>query len=283
LYRIYLFDKQRSTYKSSSWDLNNKKWHKWCKFVLRFLFYNTSGLPVLTKGTKCTNKVFCVWLVDLQTIALNTGLKHDSLQMMILLYVFSTFIVVDAKSCFETCITRNDVYEVNLFLFSSLITLMIYLCSHCSPNVQLVFFIFHWPIYRLFLLNRGCKLEPFQMMIFVHDCSTCSVVELKNRFEAWISRNVVNGVNLILFSYLITLTTYLCSQWAPNVQIKYFMFYWSVYMLLVLYRGWKRESHQIMIFVYVCSTCSVVELKPRFEKWITRNVVNGVNLFNLLI
>jgi hypothetical protein len=138
---------------------------------------------------------------------------------------------------------------------------MLLLCSHCATNVQIVYFIFDWSIYRLFLLNRGWKLEPLQMMIFVNVCSTCSVVELKTRFETWIRRNVLNGVNLFLFSYLITLTTYLCSQWAPNVQINYFSFDWSVYRLLLLNRGWKRESHQMMIFVHICSSCSVVELK----------------------
>jgi hypothetical protein len=58
-------------------------------------------------------------------------------------------------------------------------------------------------------------------------------------------------VSLFHLSYLITLTAYLCSQWTPNVQMKYFMFDWSIYRLLVLNRGWKRDPLQIMIFVYV--------------------------------
>jgi DNA-directed RNA polymerase subunit RPC12/RpoP len=118
-------------------------------------------------------------------------------------------------------------------------------------------------------------------MIFVYVCSTCSVVELKTRFETWITRNNVNGVNLFHLSYLITLTSYLCSQLAPNVQIRYVMCNWSIYRLFVLNTGWKRDSLQMMIFVYVCSTCSVVELKTSFETWITRNDVNCVNLFHL--
>jgi hypothetical protein len=60
-------------------------------------------------------------------------------------------------------------------------------------------------------------------MIFVYICSTCSVVELKTRFETCITRNDVNGVNLFHLSYLIILPAYVCSQWAPNVQIKIFI------------------------------------------------------------
>jgi hypothetical protein len=188
------------------------------KFVLRFLFNNTSGLPVLTMGTKCPNQVFYVWLGDLQTFALNTWWKRDSLQM-IFLYVCSTFSVVELKTCFESLITRNDVNDVNLFLFSYLITLVLYMCSHCSINIQIVVFIFEWSIYILFLLNRWWKLlDPLQMIKFVYVCSTCSAVELKTRYETWITRNVVNGLNLFHLSYLITLTTYLCSQW-PQMNI----------------------------------------------------------------
>jgi hypothetical protein len=105
-----------------------------------------------------------------------------------------------------------------------------------------------------------------------------SIVELKTRFETWITRNDVNGVDLFHLPYLITLTAYMCSQWTPNVQIKYFKFHWSIYRIFVLNRGWKRDSLQ-MIFVYVSSRLSIVEIKKRFETGITRNYVNCVNLF----
>jgi hypothetical protein len=49
----------------------------------------------------------------------------------------------------------------------------------------------------------------------------------------------------------------------------------------VLKRGWKRDSLQVMIFVNVCSTWSMVEQKTSFETWITRNEVNGVSLYHL--
>jgi hypothetical protein len=112
-------------------------------------------------------------------------------------------------------------------------------------------------------------------MLFVHICSTWSIVELKARSETWISRNDESGKSLVHFSYLMSLMVYLRSQRTPNVQMKYSMFDRSIYRLLVLNRGCKRDSLQIMIFVYVCSTWGIIELKTRFETWITKNVENG--------
>jgi hypothetical protein len=141
-------------------------------------------------------------------------------------------------------------------------------------------FIFDRWIYRSFVPNTGWKRDSLQMMIFVNVFSTWSIVELKTRFETWITRNDVNGVGLFHLSYLLTLMAYLCSEWAPNVQVKYFMFDWLIYRLFVLNGTWKRDSLQIMIFVYVSSTWSIGEIKTRFETWITRNDVNGVRLFH---
>jgi hypothetical protein len=66
--RKCLLDMQRSWTKNAFWDMNNKKWRKWCKFVSPFLFNNTYGSPVITMVTKCSNQVFYVWMVDLHTI-----------------------------------------------------------------------------------------------------------------------------------------------------------------------------------------------------------------------
>jgi hypothetical protein len=66
--RKYLLYMHRNWTKNAFWDLNNKKWHKWCKFVSIFLFNNIYGLPVLTMGTKRPNPVFYIWKVDLQII-----------------------------------------------------------------------------------------------------------------------------------------------------------------------------------------------------------------------
>jgi hypothetical protein len=64
----------------------------------------------------------------------------------------------------------------------------------------------------------------------------------KNVFETWITRNDVNGVSFFNLSYLITLIAYQCSQRTPNLQIKYFMFHWSIYRLFVIHNAWKRDS-----------------------------------------
>jgi hypothetical protein len=134
---------------------------------------------------------------------------------------------------------------------------------------------------RIFVLNTGWKRHYIQMMLFVNVCSTWCIVDLETRVETWITRNVLNGVGLFHLYYLITIMACLCSQRTPNVQIKYFMFDWSFYWLFVLNTGWKRDSLQMMVFVNICSTCSIIELKTRFETWITRNVGKCVSLFHL--
>jgi hypothetical protein len=146
-----------------------------------------------------------------------------------------------------------------------------------------MYFMFDWSIYCPFLLNRGWKRESLQMKLFVYFRLTWFMVDLKTRFKKWITINDVNGVSLFHISNLITLTSYLCSQRTPNVQIKYFIFDWSIYRLFVLNRGWNLDSLQIMIFVNVCWTWRMVDLKTRFETRITRNDVNGVSLFHLSI
>jgi uncharacterized protein YjaG (DUF416 family) len=128
--------------KNAFWDVNNKKWRKWCKFVSHFY----------------------------------------------------------------------------------LITLMAYLCSQWKPNVQIKCFMIDLSIYKLFVLYRGWRRDSLQIMILEYVCSTCSVVELKARYESWKARNDLNGVRLFHLSSLITLMASLCSQWTPNVQINYCMF-----------------------------------------------------------
>jgi hypothetical protein len=153
------------------------------------------------------------------------------------------------------------------FHISYLITIMAYLWTQRTPNIQITYFMFDWSFFRLFALNTCWKRDSFQMMIFVNICSKWSMVQLKTWFETWLTRNDVNGVSFTF--YLRTLIVYLCSQWTPKVQINYFMFDWSIYRIFLLNRGWKPVSLQIMILVYVCSTWDIVEVKTRFETWIT--------------
>jgi hypothetical protein len=122
-------------------------------------------------------------------------------------------------------------------------------------------------------------------MIFVYVCSTWTLYELKTRFETLISRNVVNGVSFVHLYYLITLMAYLCSQWTTNVQIKFFMFDWSIYSLFVLNRSCKRKFLQIMIFEYVWSAKKISWTKNAFwnmnnKKWCKWCKVVSSFLFN---
>jgi hypothetical protein len=142
---------------------------------------------------------------------LNTAWKHDSLQMMIFVYIWSTWSNGELKTCFETWITRKDVNGVSLFLLSYLITLMAYKCSQRTWNVQMKYFKFDWTIYKLFVLNIGWKRDSIQIMILVHVCLAWSIVELKTRFATRITWNDVSAVSLFHLSYLITLIAYLCS------------------------------------------------------------------------
>jgi hypothetical protein len=267
--------------KNAFWDVNNKKYRKWCS--LFNLFYLITLMAYLC-SQRTTNVQIKYFMFDWSIYRLfvpNTAWKRDSLQIMIFVNVSSSWSMFQLKTRFETWITRNDVNGVSLLYLSYLLTLMVYLCSQWAPNVQITYFMVHWSIYSLFVLNRGWKPDHFQIMIFVYVCSTWSIVELKTRFETRITRNDVNGVSLFHLPYLITLMVYLCSQTTPNAQIKFLMFDWSIYRLFVLNRGWKPDYFQIMIFVNVCSTWSIVELKARFETWITRNDINGVRLFHL--
>jgi hypothetical protein len=51
--RIYLHVMQISWTKNAIWNLNSKKWRKWCTLVSLFLYNNSLRLPVFTMGTTC--------------------------------------------------------------------------------------------------------------------------------------------------------------------------------------------------------------------------------------
>jgi hypothetical protein len=145
--------------------------------------------------TKSTNQVFYDWLV------LNRGWKPDALQLMILLYVGSTWSIVEVKRRFETCTTWSDVKGIRFFHLSYLITLMAYLCTQRTPKVEIKYFMFEWSIYRLIDTNRCGKRDYLQIIIFEYVCPTWGIIEPKSPFETWITRNDVNGV--ILFHLFI--------------------------------------------------------------------------------
>jgi hypothetical protein len=225
-------------------------------------------------------KYFMLYWSIYTLFVLNRGWKRDSLQIIIFVYFCSKWSIDELKTRLETWITRNYVNGVSLFNLSYLITLMVFLCSQMTPNVQIKYFMFDWSIYRLFVQSTGWKRDSFQMLIYVNGYSTWSMVQLKTLFETSITRIDVYGVSLFHLSYLITLIAYLCSQRTPKGQINYFILDWSIYTLFVLNRGCKCESLQIFILVHFFFFFCLVALKTPFETWITRNDVNGVSLFH---
>jgi hypothetical protein len=161
--------------------------------------------------------------VDLQTTFAKYGLEtrffpNDDIRKGLLVmqrsWTKNAIWKLNRKKWREWCIL------VSLFLFSNCYGLPVLTVFTTCPNQ--VFYV--WLVELQTIYTRW-KRVSLQMMIFVNVCSTCSVVELKTRFESWITRNDANGVNMFFLSYLKTLMAYLCSQWAPNFQIKYFIFY----------------------------------------------------------
>jgi hypothetical protein len=241
-----------------------------------FLSCITYGFIVITIENKCPIKYFMFDWSIYRLFVLNRVWKREYLHIMIFEFCFLHMRQSLNKNAFWNLIKRNDVNGVSFFHLTYLISLMVYQFSQRTPNVLIKYFMFDWSIYRLFVLNRGWKRDSIHIMIFQFVSSKWSKVKLKTCFETWITRNNVNGVSLFHLSYLITLMVYQCSQTTSNVQIKYFMFDWSINRLFVIDRSWKRDSLQIMLFVHVCSTWDIFELRTRFETWITWNDVNGV-------
>jgi hypothetical protein len=154
--RIFFFYLKHSWTKTAFWDDNNKEWCKWCKLVSSFLSNNAYGLPVLTKNTRCPNQVFYVSSIY-RLFVIDRGWKRDSLQIMIFVYVFSTWDILELRTRFETWIEWNVVNGLSLVHPPYLISLLPYMCSQRVPNDQINYFIFDSSIYRLFVIKRGWK------------------------------------------------------------------------------------------------------------------------------
>jgi hypothetical protein len=210
---------------------------------------------------KCPNQVFYVRLVDLQNICAKYELEtwcspNNDIRTYLLDMKHSW-----AWNAFWDVNNKNDVNGESLLHISYLITLIAYLRSQRTQYVPINFFMFEWSMYSPFVPNNASKRDSLQKMIFENVFSTWSMVEVKSLFETWITRNDVNCVSLFHLSYLIILIIYLCSHWTSNLQIKYFMFDWSIYRLFVLNRGWKHDTLQILLFVYISSTWSLGKVK----------------------
>jgi hypothetical protein len=133
-----------NTNKNAFCVVNNKKWRKWCISVLPFLFVNTYGLPELTEIPAVQIKFFMFDLSNYIPFVLKRGWKRVFLQIMLFVHVCRRWGIVEQQTCFETWITRIDVNGVTLFNLSYSITLMAYLCSQLTPNVQIMYFIIDW-------------------------------------------------------------------------------------------------------------------------------------------
>jgi hypothetical protein len=138
-------------------------------------------------------------------IVLNRIWIHDSLQIVIFVYVWSTWNIVEFKTRFETWITSYYVNGVSLFILSNLIKLKAYLSSQRTPNVQINYFVFHCSIYRLFVLNSVWKSDSIQMINIRKCLLDMKHGTTKNGFESWITRKDVYGTSLMHLYYLITL------------------------------------------------------------------------------
>jgi hypothetical protein len=146
--RKYLQDMKLGWTKYSIWNVNNKKLCKWFNFVLPILFNNIYVLPVLTKDTKCSNLVFYVWLVDLQSICAKPGLDTWFPPID---YIRKLFFDIRHNWTNNTfCEVNNKKWRkcLRFFLLFHLIKLMAYLCSQRTQNVPIKYFMFEWSIYR---------------------------------------------------------------------------------------------------------------------------------------
>jgi hypothetical protein len=177
------------------------------------------------------------------------------------------------------CDVNNKIWRkwdrfVYPFLFKNTYGLPVYTTDTKSPN--LVFYV--WLVdlqticakYRLetwFSGNDDIRIRLFDMR---HSRTKNAFWDVNiKKWRIW--------CKFIQLYYLITHMAYLCSQWTSNVQIKYFMFPWSICRLFVLNGGLRSVSLKIMIFVYVWATWGLVEIKTHFEPWITRNDVNDLS------
>jgi hypothetical protein len=134
---------------------------------------------------------------------------------------------------------------------------MVYLCSQWTPNVKIKYFIFDWTI----CAKSGLKkwISPNDdirkcLLVIKHGWTINAFWDVNNKkWRKWCKFD-----SPFLFNNTYGL---LVLQWTPNVQINYFTFHCSIYRIFVLNRAWNPVSLQIIIFVYVCSTWSIVELK----------------------
>jgi hypothetical protein len=156
-----------------------------------------------------------------------------------------------------------------MFNLPYLITLMAYLCSEWTPKVQSKYFVFHWSIYRLFVLDTVWKRDSLEMMNIRNCFQDIKHVPTKNAF-----RDVNNKKWRIWYKFdspFLFNNPYGLPVLTKNTQYSNQVFYVclvDVQKICAKYEI-KSESLDTVIFEYVCWTWSIVELNSRFETWIT--------------
>jgi hypothetical protein len=115
---IYLPGRKHSWTKNAFWDLKNKKWRKWCKFVSPFLLITPMAYMWLQWTPKVQIKYFMFDWSNYRQFVLNSGWKRDSPEIIIFGNVNFTWGKEKIKTYIETWITSNNVYGVCLFHLS---------------------------------------------------------------------------------------------------------------------------------------------------------------------
>jgi hypothetical protein len=138
--RICLLDMQISWTKHAIWNLNRKKWRKWWKLVSISLFNNCFGAGhyayMWSQWAPTFETMFCMFELSIYKLfVLNSSWKLDSQQMVLLLYLCSSWSVVDLQTRFKTWKARNDVNGVYWFHFSYLITVWL-TCAHNGHHMS---------------------------------------------------------------------------------------------------------------------------------------------------
>jgi hypothetical protein len=142
---------------------------------------------------------------------------------------------------------------------------------------------FDWSTNRLFVLNTSWNLDSLQMIIFVHESSTCNVVELKTHFENLVTRNEFIGEYTFHLSYLITLLRWTLSLLVFPIctkcrnQVFYIWLFDLQYICAIYVLDTLRSSYD-NIRIYLLDM-QRSRIKNTIWNLITRKEVNGVYCF----
>jgi hypothetical protein len=222
--------------------VNIKNWRKWCKFVSLSLFKNTYGLPVLTTYTKRLNQVFSVWLVDLETICAKYGLEtcfSPNYDFCKCLFDMKHGSNENAFWDLNNMKWRKWCKFVPPFIFNNTCGLLVFTMNTKCANQ--VFYV--W----LVDLQTICAKYGRERWFYPNDDIRKCLIDMKHSWTKGAISDVNNKkwcnwwkfVSPFLFDDTYGLPVLAKDNKCPN---QYFMFGWSIYILLVLNTGWKRDT-----------------------------------------